>query len=101
MRSAALARARTASVRAPGRGPIGYVHAFFRLLLDPRLGIGSKLLVLLAVVYVFMPVDLVPDVIPVVGWLDDLGFVTVALGFLARAVGKYRQERNDELLTTG
>jgi uncharacterized membrane protein YkvA (DUF1232 family) len=68
---------------------------------DPRKGIFSKLLVLGAILYVVWPVDLIPDVVPVVGWLDDLGFASIALGFLARAVGKYREAENAKLLSEG
>ena len=31
--------------------------------------------VLLAVLYVLSPVDFVPDVIPIIGWLDDIGIL--------------------------
>ncbi len=34
--------------------------------------------ILLCVLYVVSPLDLVPDVIPVLGWLDDIG----VLGYL-------------------
>jgi uncharacterized membrane protein YkvA (DUF1232 family) len=33
---------------------------------------------LLAILYVLSPLDLVPDVIPIVGWLDDLGVLAWA-----------------------
>ncbi len=32
--------------------------------------------------YVLSPIDLVPDVIPVVGWLDDIVLVPLAIRFL-------------------
>ena len=41
------------------------------MLRDPRAPLASKLVALLAVAYVISPVDLVSDLIPVLGWLDD------------------------------
>jgi len=42
------------------------------LFLDRRVGITIKLLPILAIIYVLSPLDLLPDIIPVVGWVDDL-----------------------------
>ena len=33
---------------------------------------------ILAIIYVISPLDLIPDVIPVIGWLDDLGVLAWA-----------------------
>ncbi len=41
------------------------------MLRDPRAPLTSKLVALLAVAYVISPIDLVSDLIPVLGWLDD------------------------------
>lgn len=31
------------------------------------------LYVLAAIIYILSPIDFVPDVIPIIGWLDDVG----------------------------
>jgi uncharacterized membrane protein YkvA (DUF1232 family) len=41
------------------------------------------------VLYVLMPVDLVPDVALVIGWIDDLGVMLVALTSLLVAMRRY------------
>lgn len=43
--------------------------------------------VLLQLLYLVVPVDLVPDLIPVVGWIDDV--VVLMAGICATAVGSY------------
>jgi len=46
----------------------------------------AKLLIAAVVVYAVTPVDLVPDFIPVVGLIDDLVFVSLAVALAARLV---------------
>jgi uncharacterized membrane protein YkvA (DUF1232 family) len=46
----------------------------------------AKLVVAGLVAYVVTPVDLVPDMIPILGIVDDLIFIPVALGLAARMV---------------
>ncbi len=47
---------------------------------DPRVPWYARLLAVLVVGYAFSPIDLIPDPIPVIGYLDDL--VLVPLGIL-------------------
>ncbi|MBA2642080.1 MAG: DUF1232 domain-containing protein [Actinobacteria bacterium] len=63
------------------------VVLFRRLLSDPRVG-GRRKLVLAAVIpYLLMPFDLVPDFIPVAGYLDDAVIVAFALRYVLRGSG--------------
>ncbi len=64
-----------------------------RFLADPKSGILAKLFMLFAVAYVIMPFDLIPDVIVVVGWLDDLAVVIGATTTLMMAMRTYRDKR--------
>lgn len=43
----------------------------WNLLRDPRTPVTARLAIVLALLYVLSPIDLVPDVIPVLGWIDD------------------------------
>ncbi|WP_293226009.1 DUF1232 domain-containing protein [Ottowia sp.] len=53
------------------------------LLRDPRTPKSAKLATVLAIVYVLSPIDLIPDTIPLLGWLDDglLAYVLLQLAF--------------------
>lgn len=44
-----------------------------------------------ALLYVLSPVDLIPDVIPVVGYLDDAAVVTLCLKAIWSDLEKYKQ----------
>ncbi len=52
----------------------------------------KKVLGVLAVLYTILPVDLVPDVIPIFGWLDDVGFLTLAFGLIGRDMARHARE---------
>lgn len=39
---------------------------------DPRLKLLPKLIIIFTVAYALSPIDLIPDFIPVIGYLDDL-----------------------------
>jgi uncharacterized membrane protein YkvA (DUF1232 family) len=43
-----------------------------RLVRDRRVPLGAKAIIPLLVLYLMSPIDLVPDFIPVLGYLDDL-----------------------------
>ncbi len=58
-----------------------------RLLKDPSVPRRSKLLLGAAAAYMASPVDLIPEVIPVVGFADDVLVVLFALDNLIRKAG--------------
>lgn len=55
------------------------VRLTLRLLREPAVPLVSKGLPILAVLYVLSPLDFVPDVLPIVGQLDDVGLLLLAL----------------------
>ena len=57
------------------------VHAIHLAARDPRVPWYAKALALCVAGYALSPIDLIPDFIPVIGYLDDL--VIVPLGILA------------------
>jgi uncharacterized membrane protein YkvA (DUF1232 family) len=56
-----------------------YLRLFVGLLTDPRVSRLDKLLVAGAIAYILMPIDLVPDVIPFLGQVDDIYLLMLAL----------------------
>src|SRR3954469_13150371 len=58
-----------------------------RLLSDSRVSRPRKLLLLVLVAYLVSPIDLVPDVVPVAGVLDDAILVAFVLRGVLRAAG--------------
>lgn len=67
------------------RAPM-YARLLMELLADPRIPLSRKAVLGVAAGYVVMPLDLVPDVIPVVGRLDDIAVVVLALDLFLESV---------------
>lgn len=51
----------------------------FRLLREPSVPAAVKALAALPVLYVIWPIDLLPDLLPVLGQLDDIGVVLLVV----------------------
>ena len=63
---------------------VAHVRLALRLIREPRVPVLTKALPLLAMFYVAFPVDFVPDVLPVIGQLDDLAILLTALEIFVR-----------------
>jgi uncharacterized membrane protein YkvA (DUF1232 family) len=57
-----------------------------RLRKDPRVPRRAKIAIVLAGVWVASPIDLIPEFIPVIGPLDDIVVVALALRYAGRQV---------------
>jgi uncharacterized membrane protein YkvA (DUF1232 family) len=65
------------------------VRLHFRLLQDPRVPLGARLLFVAALIYVLSPLDFLPDFLaPLLGWADDLVILIAASSNLLASVPK-------------
>lgn len=55
---------------------------------DPRTPRRGKFLIGLALVYIVSPLDVIPDWIPVIGWLDELVVVPLLLAMARKTIPK-------------
>jgi uncharacterized membrane protein YkvA (DUF1232 family) len=53
---------------------------------DPRVPLHAKLFAALVVGYAFSPIDLIPDPIPILGYLDDLVLVPLGVALAVRMI---------------
>ncbi len=63
------------------------VRLITRLARDPSLGKGTRVRLSLLLAYLAFPIDLVPDFIPVLGYVDDVIVVAMALRAVVRRAG--------------
>src|SRR6266849_170417 len=61
-------------------------HAIYLASRDPRVPWHAKVLALAVAGYALSPIDLIPDFIPVIGYLDDLIIVPIGIFLVIRLV---------------
>jgi uncharacterized membrane protein YkvA (DUF1232 family) len=65
-----------------------YLRLLMGLATDKRVSLVDKMLVLGAIAYIVMPIDLIPDFIPFFGEIDDLYILVLALQRLISNAGR-------------
>ena len=79
-----------------------FVRLFWRLLCDARVSVVAKGLLLATGIYIVSPLDFLPDLVPLLGQLDDL--TLFALGcrtFLQLCPGEVVREHVEQIDTSG
>lgn len=61
-------------------------YALYLAARDPRVPVLAKLVAAVVVAYALSPIDLIPDFIPVFGYLDDLLLVPLGIALAVRLV---------------
>jgi len=67
-----------------GRQLKSHVYTLYYGIRDPRVPWYVKVLTLLVIAYVISPIDIIPDFIPVIGLLDDVILVPIAITLIMK-----------------
>lgn len=67
------------------------IQAMWSLIKDPSASWGAKAACIGALLYVISPIDVVPDVLPIIGLLDDVAVVGIALKSIATVIQEYKK----------
>ena len=62
------------------------VAALILAVRDPRTPLTARIIAALVVAYALSPIDLIPDFVPVLGYLDDLIIVPLGLALVLRLI---------------
>lgn len=73
----------------------GAVVRFFK---NPKAPLLPKLGLLFAALYLVSPIDAIPDLTPILGWIDDVGLMSLAMGWLLSQVQRAEEEQEAEPL---
>lgn len=73
----------------------------YRFMKDPLADWKPKAAIGLAILYLVWPIDLVPDLAPIIGWLDDIGITTFATAYLLYTANLYANEHPIKKIESG
>jgi uncharacterized membrane protein YkvA (DUF1232 family) len=65
------------------------IMALYSYMQDSFVSWHRKAIVILALIYFISPIDTIPDIAPLFGYLDDLGVITALLKFLGSELIPY------------
>ena len=75
-------------------------YALYLVYKDPRVPLRIKIIIILVIAYLLSPIDLIPDFIPVLGYLDDFLLITVGIPLLLKMVPKKIMDEHRECAKT-
>ena len=61
-------------------------YALYLAYRDPRVPLHARIFAVCVVAYAFSPIDLIPDFIPVIGYLDDLVLVPLGISLAIKMI---------------
>lgn len=65
------------------------IVALYRYMKDGSVQWYRKSIVVAALIYFISPIDAIPDLAPLIGYLDDLGVITAVLKYLGHELMQY------------
>ena len=65
------------------------IKALFNYFTNDRIPWYRKSIVVGALVYFIMPIDSIPDLAPLIGYLDDLGVITAVIKYLGSELNQF------------
>ncbi|CUU07147.1 Uncharacterized membrane protein YkvA, DUF1232 family [Candidatus Thermokryptus mobilis] len=74
------------------KGKVGFKRdliALYKYMKDPQVPLIKKAIVIFALIYFILPLDSIPDISPIVGFLDDIGIVAMVIKYLSKEIEPY------------
>ena len=68
------------------------IRTLYRFMMDPKAPTAAKGVAIGALLYFVLPIDVIPDFIPVIGYADDAAVIAAAVAYLSKELAAYRND---------
>ena len=65
------------------------IKALYNYMKSDKIPVGKKFIVIAALIYFITPIDAIPDAIPIVGFLDDIGIISALVKYLGQELKEF------------
>ncbi|MCE1189634.1 MAG: DUF1232 domain-containing protein [Ignavibacteria bacterium] len=65
------------------------IQALYRYFKDPEVQWYRKTIVVAALIYFISPIDMIPDITPLIGYLDDMAVIAAVLKYMGSELKPY------------
>ena len=66
-----------------------HLYALYHYMTDPAVHWAKKAIVVSALLYFVVPLDSIPDFVPVAGFLDDIGVISLTVRYVGKQLRAY------------
>lgn len=83
-----------------GRRTLYYTLVLYYVLISPDVSLGNKAIIMGALGYLILPLDLIPDAVPVLGLTDDAGAIKLAYDTVQASVTPQIRQQAEQRLAS-
>lgn len=68
----------------------------YHTLFSKHTDLVTRAIIVATIFYIFSPLDLIPDIIPFIGWIDDIAIIVLGINWVKSRVNSQRPPKHKD-----